>query len=537
MARWRAAALVAAGAVTRAAGSEEALFDVDLTSLTHPPLWEPTLEEYFPAQRGGERDENGLPSPVILTSPTQKEFVYHARRGYPIMVSDWGKDMVYDGWSGKDFADKFPFGYMKAEYINDLKGFDRKDHDVKIMDGELRFNIGSFKPNKDTMWHNFSRPASKRYKDDPQKPTTGPYVWHVKDELPLEQKKIVQSKFEAPKFLQDPLNRAKMNSSFELWFSPGHGCGAGAHNDGYCQSVVSLQLLGDKKWRKMLEPEMTFLHSYDEFDGGVYTAGYWKPDLGFVNPRGGAVIWPPGYLHETKTLPTSDGKCGAAITLQFDFPQPVQFLRAFLPRLALSAEVGHCLQREWSGYAVFWLPTVKPSPKQAKMKEQLTAILDAVDADKDDRITVDETLKFFKGPKPQMLRQSNPEHRDLYLHFQAEDTVAYHDMDDDMVVSRQELWDSLVQWNVVRLRMKKGLALVNRADRAGLQDFERSLDYMRRSPVSFPKKLRPELEQLFSMPKGSKLFPSMRGVNSFSDQEFFSPMRDRMEQMEPRGEL
>merc|ERR1719414_1853745 len=109
----------------------------------------------------------------------------------------------------------------------------------------------------------------------------------------------------------------------------------------------------------MLEPSMTFLSSYDEFDGGVYQAGLWEPDLGFVNSRGGAVIWPPGYLHETKTFPPPDGECGAAITLQFAFPQPVQFLRAFLPRLALSAEVGHCLVREWSVYPTFFLPNIK----------------------------------------------------------------------------------------------------------------------------------------------------------------------------------
>lgn len=27
--------------------------------------------------------------------------------------------------------------------------------------------------------------------------------------------------------------------------------GAGAHNDGYCESVVSLQLRGDKRWRSL----------------------------------------------------------------------------------------------------------------------------------------------------------------------------------------------------------------------------------------------------------------------------------------------
>lgn len=32
----------------------------------------------------------------------------------------------------------------------------------------------------------------------------------------------------------------------------------------------------------------------------------WEPDLGFLNSAKGAVIWPPGYLHETSTLPPPD---------------------------------------------------------------------------------------------------------------------------------------------------------------------------------------------------------------------------------------
>jgi len=399
-----------------------------------------------------------------------------------------------------------------------------------------RFKLGTFKPNKKTMWYNFTRPASKRYKDDPLKPVTGPYVWHVKDELTPKQKKLVQADFEAPSFLQDPLNKYKMNNSFELWFSPGEGSGAGAHNDGYCQSVVSLQLLGDKKWRKMLEPDLTFLHSYDEFDGGVYQAGMWKPDLGFLNKQGSAVIWPPGYLHETKTRLHPEGKCGAAITLQYDFPQPVQFFRAFLPRLSLSSEVGHCA-REWNGYPTFFSKDIKPTPKQAKLDEQLSKIMSAVDSDGDGQITVDETMQWFKSPKSTAVSHMRvgPEHTETYVKFQAEDTVAYHDKNDDMIVSRQELLDSLAQWNVVRVRIAKGLQYVNTADKQGLMDFERSMDYMRRGPVEFPKKMRPELERLFSLKKGTKIFPSTKGINSLSDQEFFSRVHDRLQKLGARG--
>lgn len=541
MMRWPVGIALAAGT----AGAAGALFeDLDLTGLTRPPLWEPTLEEYFPAQRGGERDENGLPSPVVLTHPTREEFVHHARKGYPIIVSDWSEGMKYDSWTGRDFAKEFPFGYMKAEYIQDLPGFKPKDHDVKMIDGEMRFNLGSFKPDKKTMWHNFSRPASKRYNDDPLKPKRGPYVWHVKDELTPAQKKVVQARFEAPAFLQDPLNRAFMNKTFEVWFSPGSHAGAGAHADGYCESVVSLQLRGDKRWRKMMLPTMSILDSFDEFDGGVYEVGRWEPDLGFLNKARGAVIWPPGYLHETSTLPPADGECGAALTLQYAFPQPVQFLRAFLPRLSLSSEVGQCVVRSWSGYATLYVPGVKPSSKVAKIKEQLDKILRTIDGDSDERITVEEVRAWISGSGAVTAQQESQqfprEHQKLFFQYKAEDTVAYHDMNDDMVVSRQELWDSLVQWNVVRIRVIEGLKLANVADRAGVEALEHSLDRLRRQPVVLPKRLRPELQDLFSLKKGTKVFRSLKGVNSFSDSEFYSEARDQVEQLlrqQGRGEL
>merc|ERR1712224_492191 len=218
---------------------------------------------------------------------------------------------------------------------------------------------------------------------------------------------------------------------------------------------------------------MTFLHSYDEFDGGVYQAGFWKPDLGFVMTEGNAVIWPPGYLHETKTLPPADGECGVGLTLQFAFPQPVQFLRAYLPRLSLSAEVGQCVARTWSDYAKMFVDGIKPSPKGDVMKTQKEKILTEVDANSDNQITVEETIAFLRSGKASGAARDR-EHgmihsesdRDLFYRFLAEDTVAYHDMNNDMIVSSQELWDSLVQWNVVRVRMQHGLKLVNKADKA-----------------------------------------------------------------------
>merc|ERR1712008_600893 len=157
----------------------------------------------------------------------------------------------------------------------------------------------------------------------------------------------------------------------------------------------------------------------------------------------------------------------------------------------------------------------------------------------DEKISVSEVLAWFKGSSSTIGEQSREfpaDQRELFYQFKAEDTVAYHDMDDDMIVSKQELWDSLVQWNVVRIRVREGLKLVNMADRADLEAFERSLDNFRRAPATLPKRLRPELKEIFSLGKGTRLFsPSqMKYVRSFSDSEFFSPARDAVDQLRDR---
>jgi len=324
-----------------------------------------------------------------------------------------------------------------------------------------------------------------------------------------------------------------MNRSFELWFSPGAETGAGAHNDGYCESVVSFQLNGAKKWRKMLMPEMTTLDSFDEFDGGVYSAGKWKPDTGFTNPTASAVIWPPGYMHETSTLPTPDGSCGTSITVQYAFPQPVQFFRAFLPRLALSSEVGQCVAGRWAGYASFFLPDIHPSGKKAKIEQQLQRVMRALDANQDEVVTVGETTQYMQrsGELRGEAGQYPAQHHSLFYKYKAQDTVAYHDTDNDMKASKQEILDSLTQWNVVRMHVMTALELINTGKRKELEKFERSLDAMRRKPAQIPTKLRPELEMAFKYAaRAGKIFPQLEayGVNSLSDMEFYSGMMERV---------
>jgi len=57
--------------------------------------------------------------------------------------------------------------------------------------------------------------------------------------------------------------------------------------------------------------------------------------------------------------------------------------RAFLPRLSMSAEVGHCVAMTWSGYATMQVRGIMPTPKEKKMQEQLKKILSLVDVNQD----------------------------------------------------------------------------------------------------------------------------------------------------------
>ena len=152
----------------------------------------------------------------------------------------------------------------------------------------------------------------------------------------------------------------------------------------------------------------------------------WQPELDFDNPQGGALIFPPGYMHESM----AHGKCststtyqvrarrdGAALVrvsarapradphtvlaavyllllcvcccccccvtlmLQYKFPQPTKYIRAFLPRLLMSQEVGKC-SSTWDPYATFQAAgAVVPSLDKAVVLSQLEKILQLVDSD------------------------------------------------------------------------------------------------------------------------------------------------------------
>ena len=102
------------------------------------------------------------------------------------------------------------------------------------------------------LWHTRPRQAKRRMKMETHHmmgqggALSAPYIWHVKDQEPLETKRSVQQHWATPYFLNDStLNAVAARESFEFWFSLVGG-GTMAHADAYCEMTISMQLRGAK---------------------------------------------------------------------------------------------------------------------------------------------------------------------------------------------------------------------------------------------------------------------------------------------------
>eukprot|EP00812_Abedinium_dasypus_P008814 NODE_2548_length_916_cov_266.651568.p2 GENE.NODE_2548_length_916_cov_266.651568~~NODE_2548_length_916_cov_266.651568.p2 ORF type:complete len:240 (+),score=93.18 NODE_2548_length_916_cov_266.651568:33-752(+) len=175
-----------------------------------------------------------------------------------------------------------------------------------------------------------------------------------------------------------------------------------------------------------------------------------------VNPVGAAVVFPPGYFHET----VGTDMWATAITFQFQRPQPVKYIRDFLPRL-VESPLGHeekCHER-WKDYVLFGRPA-KPTLSESEMRARVEAIFEATDLDRNEIISDVELARLFEketwASKPEfgwtshkLSKADKAKMRAELIRFRIADTLVYHDLDGDAQISVAELWESTVQWNVV----------------------------------------------------------------------------------------
>eukprot|EP00658_Telonema_sp_P-2_P021728 TRINITY_DN18667_c0_g1_i5.p1 TRINITY_DN18667_c0_g1~~TRINITY_DN18667_c0_g1_i5.p1 ORF type:complete len:384 (-),score=104.06 TRINITY_DN18667_c0_g1_i5:217-1368(-) len=298
----------------------------------------------------------------------------------------------------------------------------------------------------------------------------GPYIWHVKDEEPLETKRDVQTHWTSPYFFnQTAANWLEAWDSFEFWFSlPGGG--AFAHSDSYCEMTISAQLSGVKTWRLMMFPEVqNVFESFESFDTGVYRANKWSPEYEFEVGPGQCFLFPPGYMHETLVKPSQNPECTVATTFQFNLPFPTKYIRNFLPRLFSSHLVWaeNCHSR-WEAFHSLSGTPLRPTIEMSELEARVASLFAQIDSNRDKHLDHRELVEFLSQSKTtrwaravryswshQVSEEKQRQVQQEQLESRAADTISYNDMDDDGEVSFDELLASTHQWNVLNHKFHK----------------------------------------------------------------------------------
>jgi hypothetical protein len=455
---------------------------------------------------------------------SRADFEYIIRRGIPSVFKGVARqEDKLRRLSCSDFSNRWPQASMRAEYTGKPEG----ETFLKLGDqrwvNETRSPIGMNAPTEDCD-DEVSRDS---------RPHAAPFVWHVKDRVARSIKSEISQMFKGLPFLEPgSLLDQHTRDSMEFWFQQ-VGAGTFAHNDGYCHSVFSVQLRGKKKWRLMLAPQVEKLSRdvFDEFDSGIYKSVHkWEPDVEVVLNEGDGILFPPGYMHETRTVdgPTDTDRCATSVTFNVPLPMPSRFIREFMSRFSVSREIHQCMNR-WESFVtaradpVEWEKPVEGNPQPRTVAEDIFA---RIDVDQNGQLTIgeisdyftsenEETLKFRKrksvefGDMTFVFDPTRKPTEDMFLEaFQvrAKDTLDMWDLNEDgfadfdevmKVVEcfqfykwRQELVDTALSYNGVDLPI--GSEVFTKR----LEIVEKIMEQIRRNPPSFRTRVTASNEEL-----------------------------------------
>jgi len=434
-------------------------------SVGGPVLEEPSAQDHY----GWLRNYTEVPhaefqsdtGPPILRVKDLDDATFQQliRDGTPFVVDDCTRGFdagAVSNFECKDFADRWPTGNMRAEYTP----------------GQYHIYL------KDPGWYSTIAPQRSHVEHMAKKnKIAGPYIWHVKDEEPLKTKRQVQKHWRTPYFLEHSLaNRMEANESFEFWFSMAGG-GTFTHADAYCESTISMQFRGTKRWRVQAFPRAKhFLNATSFGDEQIYDHKQhvpWTPESEFTVGPGQCFIFPTGYLHETYIDPAdNDHGCYTASTFQFNHPRQVNLYRSYMSSFSMSHYgMGEpCLTGMTSYATLFSKVDAKGTPDAAAVRSQAEKLIAQIEGSSGDgKITRDELYAHFCVDKQSRKRvmkagqfyytwhkllsaEQKAQMEEEAMNIWSEDALQYHDIDRDRAISLDELAQSLLQWYVVRWR-------------------------------------------------------------------------------------
>ena len=381
---------------------------------------EPDEEQYY----GSE-----IPRVKELTRAAFDKFVAEGR---PVVVQDATRGLPMEGWTCDYISQRFKRGRLRREY--DWEANPRDINNVAMGDNswttDNRVGLGS--------------------KGEDKSPKTAPFYWGIRDHFhgvdvgDADMIEEVLGQMATPYFADDSAaNLRTMKQQSEFWFSA-PGAGAKAHMDSHCISTLSINLSGRRQYRLPPVPRparrsIDVLHD----DGYVYEHG-WTPRYEFNVTAGEAVLFPPGWLHETRN--TGD-ECAASLTHQFAVPAPAAYWRTWLPRLTRTGDLSAC----WNEIATFAGLGAPPNAAEeaggngARGIAAADAVFAAVDTDGNGALSLSElTAAGRKSGQAAMLGSA--------AHF-GRGALAYHDLDDDGAVSAAEYRANRAEWTLNQWRV------------------------------------------------------------------------------------
>lgn len=227
-----------------------------------------------------------------------------------------------------------------------------------------------------------------------------------------------------PYFLEAS-NLKEMRDNPEFWFQPPE-TGSLAHSDEHCIPTIATTLSGVKNWRFSHVPPQP--HPAGYFDGLIYTynkpAPHWDPLYSFNVSAGEAIIFPPGMIHEAKSV---GEVCASSATYQFSSPAPTVYWRSWWPRLRKLKDMRHCY-----GVVAQWA-TLGGGQKQAKpfveAEKAGKALAEKVDSNKDGKLTKAEIKKHVRNSEKLAI-----------------DALNYHDTNEDGEVALDEFVLNYANW-------------------------------------------------------------------------------------------
>eukprot|EP00927_Polykrikos_kofoidii_P049374 TRINITY_DN43439_c0_g1_i1.p1 TRINITY_DN43439_c0_g1~~TRINITY_DN43439_c0_g1_i1.p1 ORF type:complete len:493 (+),score=79.97 TRINITY_DN43439_c0_g1_i1:50-1480(+) len=370
------------------------------TSLCPKCLQEPLEDDYLGAPAGGE------PPRVAAADLTREDFDRAVRAGLVLIIENATSGLPLERFGCNRFAEEFPKARMRREYD---WGANPEDENLQVMG--------------DANWINKKEKgmdADERLRLDQKAPPFAPFYWGVREHRKGDiggnavVRKIEKLIVDSTPLFADPRNGKSMFEKAEFWLG-GKETGARAHADSHCVPTLSSVLEGARRWRIGPLPRMpkgagrSFPGEVFYDDGVAYALG-WKPMFEFEVRAGEALLFPPGWIHETYNV--AEG-CTVALTTQFSYPTPSGYFRSYYNRLRRIGDLEEC----WDEFTSLGTLHKKLPTEANKVIGFAETLFGSLDSDGDGALSVAEI-----GGRAEL---------------------DFHDLDKDSKVTAEELVDTM----------------------------------------------------------------------------------------------